>query len=149
MVKLKERVSIGQPSFCKVFFCAFSFLLLVFSFVGELLMFRKTVQEELFLVVDVVATWFFTYFSFSLECYYVIHPPRPFFFFGSSCQPHELLDYYFKVTVSTNVTSQIILLVFTLMLKAAKKSTGCADKSAMFIPRYVVLPVTLPEYIVV
>ena len=63
MVKLKERVSIGQPSFCEVFFVFFSFLLHVFSFVGEILMFRETVQEELFLAVDVVVIPAPTYLS--------------------------------------------------------------------------------------
>ena len=46
-------VCIGQPSFCKVFFVLL-FFFFCFPFVGELLMFRVTVQEELFLVVDVL-----------------------------------------------------------------------------------------------
>ena len=40
--------------FLQSIFCAFSFFLFCFPFVGELLMFRVTVQEELFLVVDVL-----------------------------------------------------------------------------------------------
>ena len=45
---------IGQPSFCKVFFVLLFLFFFCFPFVGELLMFRVTVQEELFLVVDVL-----------------------------------------------------------------------------------------------
>ena len=61
--KVKRKGEYWTTLFLRSIFCAFSFLLHVFSFVGEILMFRETVQEELFLVVDVVVIPAPTYLS--------------------------------------------------------------------------------------
>lgn len=49
----KKWCVLDNPLSAKYFLCFF-FFFFCFPFVGELLMFRVTVQEELFLVVDVL-----------------------------------------------------------------------------------------------